>query len=87
MDEHVGNTVSYGPLLLKNRFDALGRVDGQVIYVMNLGDRNELLRARFSDRQWYRYEIPAGVRDSMPRFVPYETPPMAATDAATKKAP
>ncbi|HEX7939620.1 MAG TPA: hypothetical protein VF483_11590, partial [Gemmatimonadaceae bacterium] len=87
MDEHVGNTVSYGPLLLKNRFDALGRVDGHIIYVMNLGPRNELLRARFGDRQWFRYEIPKGQSDSMPRFVPYETAPAAATDAATKKAP
>jgi hypothetical protein len=87
MDERIGNTVSYGPLLLDNRFDALGRVGGQVIYVMNLGERNELLRSRFGDRQWFRYEIPAGQPDGAPSLVPYEAPPAATTGAAIKKAP
>ncbi|MEK7401713.1 MAG: hypothetical protein AABZ80_05050 [Gemmatimonadota bacterium] len=83
-DARVANTVSYGPLLLENRFDALGRVSGQVIYAMNLGERNDVLRARFGDRQWFRYEIPLGTRDSLPVLVPYEAPP---DRAATKKTP
>jgi hypothetical protein len=92
IDERVGNSVSYGPLLLENRYDALGRVSGQVIYAMNLGERNEVLRARFGDRQWFRYEIPVGKPDAEPEFVPYDQPAAGtaaggASGAATKKAP
>ncbi len=31
-----------------------GRLDGDVIYATDLGDRNEALRPRFGDRKWYR---------------------------------
>jgi hypothetical protein len=87
-DAQVGNSVIFGPLLLHNRFDKLGRLDGQVIYAMNLGDRNNALRARFGDRQWFRYEVPADKPDSSPVLVPYDTPPKAkASASATKKAP
>ena len=85
-DGRVGNAVTYGPLLLENRFDALGHLGGQVIYAMNLGERNALLRARFGDRQWLRYEIPIGAPDSMPVLVPYESPP-SRLGTGIKKAP
>jgi hypothetical protein len=83
LDAKVGNSVIYGPLLLQNQFDDLGRLDGQVIYAMNLGERNSALRARFGDRQWFRYEVPANQPDSSPVLVPYDAP----AALPTKKAP
>jgi hypothetical protein len=72
-DNRVADFISYGPMLLRNRFDAQGRIDGQVVYVMDLSERNEVLRSRFGDRQWYRWEIPRGSRDSVPKLVPYDS--------------
>jgi hypothetical protein len=60
-------------MLLLNRFDESGHIDGDVVYVINLGERNELLRSRFADRHWYRYEVPYNRRDSMPVLVPYDS--------------
>ncbi|HEY5219705.1 MAG TPA: hypothetical protein VIJ16_07840 [Gemmatimonadaceae bacterium] len=44
----------FGVALLLEPIDAAGRVDGDVIYAADLGERNEALRARFGDRTWYR---------------------------------
>ena len=71
-DARIGSAMSYGPMLLLNQFDALGRIGGQVVYVIDLGERNETLRSRFGDRQWFRWEIPAQTRDSQPVLTPYE---------------
>lgn len=71
-DRRIAGAISYGPMLLRNRFDALGRIGGQVVYVIDLGERNETLRSRFGDRQWFRWEIPAQTRDSQPVLVPYD---------------
>lgn len=46
---------SYLPFFSANEVDANGRVGGEVIYALDLGARNELLRARFGDRTWYRF--------------------------------
>lgn len=43
-----------------------GRMDGPVIYAADLGERNELLRARFGDRPWFRAVVvrtPAGTQE------------------------
>lgn len=71
-DRRVRNTVAYGPLLLENRFDDRGRISGNAVYVMDLGERNEVLRARFGDRRWFRYEVPRGRPDTAAALVPYE---------------
>ena len=71
-DLRVKNTVAYGPMLLLNRFDDAGRLGGPVIYAMDLRDRNEVLRGRFGNRRWYRYEIPRNRSDTIPVLVPYE---------------
>jgi len=71
-DLRVKNTVAYGPMLLLNRFDDSGRLGGPVIYAMDLRDRNEVLRGRFGNRRWYRYEIPRNRSDTIPVLVPYE---------------
>lgn len=73
-DFRVHNTVAYGPMLLRNRFDGRGRLGGGVVYAMDLGERNELLRARFGDRPWFRYELPRTRPDTIPVLVPYGTP-------------
>jgi hypothetical protein len=73
-DLRVHNTVAYGPMLLLNRFDAQRRIGGRAVYVMDLGERNELLRARFGNRRWFRYEIPRSRPASDPVLVPYDAP-------------
>jgi hypothetical protein len=74
-DFRVKNTIAYGPMLLLNRFDEAGRLSGPVIYAMDLRDRNEVLRGRFRNRRWYRYEIPRNRADSTPVLVPYGSAP------------
>lgn len=72
-DLRVYNTVAYGPMLLLNRFDESGRIGGPVVYVIDLGERNEILRSRFRHRRWYRYEVPRVRADSLPVLVPYDS--------------
>jgi hypothetical protein len=72
-DGRVKNTVAYGAMLTLNRFDDEGRVGGPVVYVMDLRNHNEVLRRRFGDRTWYRYEIPRSRPDSTPVLVPYDS--------------
>jgi len=73
LDGRLRNTIAYGPMLLLNRFDANGHIDGNAVYVMNLGERNEVLRERFRDRHWYRYEVPRDRADTLPILVPYDS--------------
>jgi hypothetical protein len=44
----------FGPALLLEPIGSDGHLNGDVIYAVDLGDRNEALRARFGDRTWYR---------------------------------
>lgn len=81
-DDRVKNTIGYGSMLLQNRFDSDGRIGGDAIYVMDLRTHNEVLRTRFRDRTWYRYEAPADRADSSAVLVPY-----AATDSAARTVP
>jgi hypothetical protein len=64
-DERLGNS-SFGSALLLETIDPQGRLGGDVIYAADLGDRNEVLRARFGSRQWYRLQTS---RDSRGRAV------------------
>ena len=72
-DSQVKNTVAYGAMLLLNRFDDSGRVNGPAVFVMDLNRRNDVLRTRFGDRVWYRYEIPRDRADSTPVLVRYDS--------------
>ena len=72
-DNRVKNTVAYGAMLVLNRFDDAGHVGGPAVFVMDLRDRNEVLRRRFGDRVWYRYEIPRNRPDSAPVLVRYDS--------------
>ena len=60
-----------------NSMDASGRIGGDVVYVLDLAERNEELRARFGDRTWYRFGPRRSPADPAPSVIPY-TP--AATD-------
>lgn len=44
----------FGSALLLDAIEPNGRVGGDVVYVADLDDHNEALRARFGDRTWYR---------------------------------
>lgn len=55
-DRRLGGA-PFGPALPLEQFGRDGRIGGDVIYVADLGDRNEVLRARFGDRRWYRLAL------------------------------
>jgi hypothetical protein len=74
-DRRVRNTIAFGPMLLENRFDGSGHIGGPAVYVMDLGERNEVLRTRFGNRRWFRYEVPRGRADTLAALVPYESSP------------
>jgi hypothetical protein len=46
---------TYAPFFPSNTIEADGRVGGNVVYVLDLGPHNEVLRGRFADRTWYRF--------------------------------
>lgn len=63
---------AFGPALPLEPIDADGRVSGDIVYVADLGERNEVLRARFGDRPWYRLTIVRpGARDVRPVLEAY----------------
>jgi hypothetical protein len=47
----------FGLGLLLEPIGPNGHLDGDVIYAVDLGQRNDVLRARFGDRKWYRAYI------------------------------
>jgi len=55
-DRQLG-VAPFGPALTLEHFGADGRIGGDVIYVADLGDRNEVLRGRFGGRRWYRLTL------------------------------
>ena len=77
-DNRVKNTIAYGSMLLQNTFDGDGRIGGPAVFVMDLRNHNEALRARFGGRQWYRFEVPRNRPDSAAVLVPYTPPDSAA---------
>jgi hypothetical protein len=64
--------ISYGPALLLNDIGPDGRISGPLVFVTDLSEHNEVLRARFGDRPWYRLEPPREPGDNVPRLVPYQ---------------
>jgi 4-amino-4-deoxy-L-arabinose transferase-like glycosyltransferase len=63
---------SFGQALPLEPIDADGRIDGDVIYAVDLGPRNEQLRIRFGDRIWYRLPVVrVGDRVPRPEIIPY----------------
>jgi hypothetical protein len=66
-----GGTMPYAAFLAYQGIDSDGRVGGHVVFVRDMGARNELLRVRFGDRTWYRYRAPNRRGDSLIAFIPY----------------
>jgi hypothetical protein len=62
---------TYGPFFPANTIDADGRVGGNVVYVLDLGAHDEVLRARFGDRTWYRFGPHLTRGDPNPTLTPY----------------
>ena len=66
-----GGTMPYAAFLAHQGIDSDGRVGGHVVFVRDMGARNELLRVRFGDRTWYRYRALNRRGDSLIAFIPY----------------
>lgn len=66
---------SYMPFFAANSVDADGRVGGEVVYALDLGDHNEALRLRFADRRWYRATTRAVAGRVIVSVTPYDIPP------------
>ena len=64
----TSGTISYPPFLARQHVDREGRVGGNVVFARDLGERNELLRARFGDRSWYVYRVPRDLDDTTLAF-------------------
>lgn len=70
-DRELGGTLAYSLFLAHQRVGRDGRIDGDVIFVRDMGERNELLRERFGTRTWYRYRLARSLDDTSNAFVPY----------------
>jgi len=70
IEADAAGTTPYAPFLTLARFERDGSLGGPVVFVRDLGPRNELLRARFPGRAWFRYR-PRSSADDPPAIVPY----------------
>ncbi|MDB4891804.1 MAG: hypothetical protein JWL61_3659 [Gemmatimonadetes bacterium] len=67
-------SASFGPFFPANEIGPDGHLGGNVVYALDLGGHNEVLRARFGDRKWYRFGPKKTPKDLLPSIVPYEAP-------------
>ena len=71
VDRDADGSMPYALFLAEQRIDSDGRIGGDVVFARDFGARDELLRARFGDRVWYRYRPPTSLSDTTLAFVPY----------------
>jgi hypothetical protein len=71
-DDAHGAALSYGQALLMNEVGPDGRLAGPVVFAADLVEHNEVLRARFGDRPWYRLEMRSGPGGESAQLVLYE---------------
>jgi hypothetical protein len=64
-------SASFAPFFPANTIDADGRIGGDVVYALDLGEHDEVLRARFGDRRWYRFGVRLAAGDTVPTLIPY----------------
>jgi hypothetical protein len=62
---------SYAPFFPANSIGIDGRLDGEIVYALDLGEHDEALRARFGDRTWYRFGPHESAGDRVPRLTAY----------------
>ena len=67
-------SASYAPFFPANRIGPDGHLGGDVVYALDLGPHNDVLRARFGNRRWYRFGRHRTAADSMPSLIPYDAP-------------
>jgi hypothetical protein len=65
---------TYMPFFAANEIDTDGRMGGDVVYALDLGEHNEVLRSRFGDRTWYRIGARSVSNDTLPVPTPYDVP-------------
>ncbi len=51
----AAGVASYTQFYPANTIDSTGHVGGDVVYAIDLGERNDVLRQRFGSRTWYRF--------------------------------
>jgi hypothetical protein len=71
VERDASGSMPYALFLANQTVDSDGRIGGDVVFARDLGSRNDLLRARFGDRTWYRYRPPMSLGDTSIAFVPY----------------
>lgn len=64
----TAGTMPYAMFLREQRVARDGRLDGDVVWARDLGQRDSLLAAQFGGRRWYRY-LPGRSPDDAGRFV------------------
>jgi hypothetical protein len=65
---------TYLPFFAANEIGADGRIGGDVVYALDLGEHDEVLRSRFGDRAWYRIGPRSVSKDTLPAPIPYDVP-------------
>jgi hypothetical protein len=65
---------TYMPFFAANEVGPDGRLGGDVVYALDLGEHNEVLRSRFGDRAWYRFGARSVSKDTLPVPIPYDVP-------------
>ncbi|MEO8333459.1 MAG: glycosyltransferase family 39 protein [bacterium] len=64
-------SASFGPFFPANDIGADGHLGGNVVFALDLGGHNEVLRSRFGNRTWYRFGPHETPNDSTPSIIPY----------------
>ena len=67
----MSGTTPYAPFLALAQFEPDGSIGGPVVFARDFGPRNELLRTRFPDRSWFRYQPRRSFEDTTAAIVPY----------------
>jgi len=67
----IEGSASYAPFFAANTIDGDGHVGGNIVYALDLGAHNEVLRARFGDRAWYRFGARLAAGDTVLTLAPY----------------
>jgi len=66
-----GNGASLAELMLFERVDASGVLDGDVVFARDFGARNGVLRQRFPDRAWYGARVERRGEEIDVRLLPF----------------
>jgi hypothetical protein len=64
--------LTYLPFFAANEVGPDGRLGGDVVYALDLGEHNEVLRSRFGDRAWYRIGMKSVSREVIVTLTPYD---------------